>query len=100
VTSTVKHIYNIYSCFRVVQCSVYISRGLILRHRSGLAPMRPMTGTECAVCLRDERSVRWQHRVDVVRCSANWLLASAQCVAQCRAPVGGGLWQADGSQRV
>ena len=54
---------------------------------------------ECAVRLRDESSGRWQHRVDVARCSAD-RSASAQYVARCIAPAGGGAWQADGSHRV
>ena len=52
---------------------------------------------ECAVHVRDESSGRWQHHVDVARCSADRLSASAQCVVWCRVPAGGSAWQADGS---
>jgi len=77
-----------------------LSRGLITRRWSGLAPLLLTSGTECALRLRDYSSGRWQHSVDVARCSADWLSASAQCVVWYRAPAGGGAWQEDGSQRV
>jgi hypothetical protein len=86
VTSTVKHIYNIYSCLRVVQCSVYTSRGLLSRHWSGLAPLQPTT-EQNAQCFCAMRTQSDGSSVDVARSLAGWLLASAQCVAR-RAPAG------------
>jgi len=103
VTSTVKHIYNFYSCLRVLQCSVYKSwfnfkilawsRSAAADNWNGMRSASARWGLSqmAAPCRRGEMPGR------LVITDLCWLSASAQCVARCRAPAGGGAWQADGS---